>query len=524
MAATITDIYEIQFRGDSRQLKTALADVKSQLAAVRKDLQGAGNIFAPLGMAAGKLGMVATALGGLVGIGGLGALAAQALKASWQFETLNLQLAVTLGSLERARQVGRFVQQLAGPSAFFDTQQLGEAAVLLSTYNLEIERFLPLASTMASLIGQDQEALMQFAGALGRLKSGQFGESMEIFRRFGLGRQVLEQYGARFGGNGSPIGDPEELLGAVERAVKGRFGSLDRIMGGSSMARYTSMLDAFQRLLVKVGDAMNKAVLPAMEAMGEALDALASSPAFGGLSQFFASFANPEKIRGTVFLMVAWADYMIARIPEIAKSVSGVLSEAFARVREVAAATLAIVAGMASAKVVGAVFELVRAFVALRRAMQGVGAVAALIQTIGGVKGIAMALAGIGAGAAAYYGMEAVFGGGGEATKPGAATGALGGVEDEIQARVRRLMAVAEERKAAPAPETAQPPAQPWTQPILSEQTQVLRAVERNTRRQVELQQALLGGGELARALAGPSGLWRVRRGAYGASWLPVGG
>lgn len=523
MAATITDIYEVQFRGDSRQLKSALADVKSQLAAARNDLQGAGNIFAPLGMAAGKLGMVATALGGLVGIGGLGALAAQALKASWQFETLNLQLAVTLGSLERARQVGRFVQELAGPSAFFDTQQLGAAAVLLSTYNLEIERFLPLASTMASLIGQDQEALMQFAGALGRLKSGQFGESMEIFRRFGLGRQVLEQYGARFGANGSPIGDPEEVLGAVERAVKGRFGSLDRIMGGSSMARYTSMLDAFQRLLVKVGDALNKAALPAMEAMGEALDALASSPAFGGLSRFVGSFADPEKIRGTVFLMVAWADYMVARIPEIAKAVSGVLGEAFARVREVAAATLAIIAGMASARVVGAVFELVRAFVALRRAMQGVGAVAALIQTIGGVKGIAMALAGIGAGAAAYYGLEAVFGGG-EATKPGAATGALGGVEDEIQARVRRLMAVAEERRAAPAPETAQPPAQPWTQPILSEQTLVLRAVERNTRRQVELQQALLGGGELARALAGPSGLWRVRRGAHGASWLPVGG
>lgn len=524
MAATITDIYEVQFRGDSRQLKSALADVKSQLAAARKDLQGAGNIFAPLGMAAGKLGMVATAVGGLVGVGGLGALAAQALKASWQFETLNLQLAVTLGSLERARQVGRFVQELAGPSAFFDTQQLGAAAVLLSTYNLEIERFLPLASTMASLIGQDQEALMQFAGALGRLKSGQFGESMEIFRRFGLGRQVLEQYGARFGANGSPIGDPEELLGAVERAVKGRFGSLDRIMGASSMAKYTSMLDAFQRLLVKVGDALNKAVLPAMEAMGEALDALASSPAFGGLSRFFRSFADPEKIRGAVFLMVAWADYMVARIPEIAKAVSGVLGEAFARVREVAAATLAIIAGMASARVVGAVFELVRAFVALRRAMQGVGAVAALIQTIGGVKGIAMALAGIGAGAAAYYGMEAVFGGGGEATKPGGATTALGGVEDEIQARVRRLMAVADERKAAPSPETAQPPAQPWTQPILSEQTQVLRAVERNTRRQVELQQALLGGGELARAIAGPSGLWRVRRGAYGASWLPVGG
>lgn len=364
---------------------------------------------------------------------------------------------------------------------------------------------------------------MQFAGALGRLKSGQFGESMEIFRRFGLGRQVLEQYGARFGANGSPIGDPEELLAAVERAVKGRFGSLDRIMGGSSMARYTSMLDAFQRLLVKVGDALNKAVLPAMEAMGEALDALASSPAFGGLSRFFASFADPEKIRGTVFLMVAWADYMIARIPQIAEAVSGVLSEAFTRVREVAAATLAIIAGMASAKVVGAVFELVRAFVALRRAMQGVGAVAALIQTIGGVKGIAMALAGIGAGAAAYYGLEAVFGGGGEEIKPGKVA-SLNGVEDEIQARVRRLMAVAEERKAAPAPETTQPSAQPWTQPILSEQTQVLRAVERNTRRQVELQQALLGGGELARALAGPSGLWRVRRGAYGASWLPVGG
>lgn len=232
--------------------------------------QGAGQVMKDTGaIGAAMDGLLAKAklLAPIIGAGVLGAgIAAAKSAADW--DVLVRQLAVVTGSFERANKIATFAQNLAVPSAFFDTKQLADAARLLEAMNLQTERFLPLASTMASLFGADTQALMEFSSALGRIKSGQFGEAFEALRRYGVSTQLLQGQGLVFDKSGQFQGTADQALAAVENIVKTRFGNMDAIMGNSQMAKFTTILDNISIAMRKAGEQMLKAFGPVLDTAG----------------------------------------------------------------------------------------------------------------------------------------------------------------------------------------------------------------------------------------------------------------
>jgi hypothetical protein len=526
--AVTADVFRILLQADSGGLRKGLAEAKNELQAFDqsvRSLAGAGGI----GRIGGALARIGSSLAGLVGLGaggGLVGLAVGAAKAAAEFDVLTRSLAVTTGSMEEARRIMAFAEELAGPSAFFDTEQLARAATLMSTFNLEVTRFLPIASTMASLLGQNEESLMAFAGALGRIRAGQFGEGFEALRRFGLGREALETYGgARFTASGQFAGTPEEALAAIEKTVKARFGELDRTMQSSPMARWTSLLDALARAMRRIGAGILEAVVPAISTMEKTLSAIVASGALDRVAEATRRLFEPEAVKEWTIAVAAGVATAFQKLPAVLSALGESLRSLKALAIDVASVYLGFVAAAFASRVVGAIAAAVRAFAALRAAIAGAAGAAAILQSISGV-GVAKVLAGLAAGMAAVVGIRRVLGGFGS-TETDAAAGP-GDVIGAYRANVEALRkALAGEGEPAGERGQGQPPLEPAVQTdplpaLVGRQTQILGAIERNTARQVELQRMILGGGELSRAILASRQFWEARAGEP-AVWFPGG-
>jgi hypothetical protein len=225
-----------------------------------------GSSFGAASSAAGILASGVTIAGAAVV-----ALGMRASKTAANYEVLRKGIETVTGSASRAQQVFDFAQAQAGPSAFFDTGQLARGAQLLETFKLKTEEFLPLANTMASLFGQNEESLNGFIMALGRIKAGSFGEGFERLREMGVTRPMLEQQGAKFGANGQFQGTTDAALKAIEAAIKKNFGGLDAAMGQTFQAQIATSGDLVEQAFGQLGKGINEALIPSLKGFNDQL-------------------------------------------------------------------------------------------------------------------------------------------------------------------------------------------------------------------------------------------------------------
>jgi len=211
------------------------------------------------------------------------ALGVRASQTAAKYEVLRQGIQAVTGSATRAQEVFDFAQKQAGPSAFFDTANLAEAAKLLETFKLKTEEFLPLANTMASLFGQNAESLNGFVMALGRIKSGSFGEGFERLREMGVTRPMLEQQGAKFSANGQFQGTTDAALKAIKAAIEKNFGGLDAAMMGTFQAQIATAGDLVEQAFGQVGKGINEGTLPILKGFNDELGKLVEG---GYLTQF----------------------------------------------------------------------------------------------------------------------------------------------------------------------------------------------------------------------------------------------
>lgn len=207
-----------------------------------------------------------------------------ASKTAADFEVLERSLDVVTGSAERSAQVFDFVKRQAGPSAFFDTMQLGEAAKLLEAFGLQTERFLPLANTMASVFGQNEESLTGFVNALGRIRGGSFGEGFERLREMGLNRQVLEAQGLKFDKSGQFTGTVNEALTGIEKAIKSKFAGMDAAIGNTFAAQTATAGDMISQAFGQVGEVLNREAIPAIQMFSSEMQNFVAAGAFEDLA------------------------------------------------------------------------------------------------------------------------------------------------------------------------------------------------------------------------------------------------
>ena len=506
---SVVDTLITVFKGDSTDYNRATDSMDRSNRELEGSMMRATRLARSMGSAIG------TALG--VAVSSLATASAAVTSFSVyqaaSMDILERQLTVITGSAARAAEVVKFAQELAGPSAFFDTKQLAEAARILESMRLSTETFLPIASTMASLFGQDAQALNEFSMALGRLKAGNFGESFERFREFGISSQDLEAQGLSFKSGQFQLFDEETTAQAADRAlqavvniVRSRFGELDAMMQDSPMAKFTSVMDALGRMSLKVGTTLLNALKGPLTDISDALTNLANSPWPDIIGRKLAGAFNLNNAASLFKEGLASMLAALMQVPEVASTIGKDLGDAWKVAREAMAVYLSVQAGLLAAETVRGIQAAVAAIQALGTATKASAVAMAILSGLQkNWKGIA---AGLLAGLGVYAFLTSTIDNGlnldpsvvgfdqqkfemeRDAIK-NAMSGSDGGpsIEEAIQEAINAL-------------ENSQPPGDAGAKPpggagdSNSPQVRILQAIEKNTRPEFGGAEAF-GGGRL---------------------------
>lgn len=378
--------------------------------------QGAGDVQAATGRLVGQFEMGIGAVKGLaVGFGAAAAAiiggAGMAVKAANDWEVLNAQLEVVTGSFKRAREVAQFAKDLAIPSAFFNTLQLGEGAKMLEAMQLRTERYLPLASTMASIFKQSEEGLMGFISALGRMKAGSFGEAFERMREFGIDAKALAAEGINFKNGQFQLLDGEtqeqaatRALDAIEKIIKTRFGKMDETMGKTGAAIWASFGDAWNQGLIVGGEAITKHLNGPLGKFVQQFTNFVNGPTFAALAEKFANMVNFDSIKDNAIKMFTGIIAAFNQMPGIIKGMQRMLEHMWKVATQAAILYLSVQAGIISAQIIQGIVGIAGAFIKVAAAGAAAAASAATLETLLG--GIGVVIAGLLVGTAVFLTLQ----------------------------------------------------------------------------------------------------------------------
>lgn len=149
---------------------------------------------------------------------------------------------------------------------------LTAAAKLMKAFGLESQRWLTTADDLAAGMNATLEETTR---ALGRLKSGDFGEAFERLRDFGISRSDLEGEGLKFDKSGQYQGSVEAALNAVETIVKRKFGGLSKTLATETLSGALSNLgDSWERFTRQIGNDALPQATSAVRSLSAGLDTL----------------------------------------------------------------------------------------------------------------------------------------------------------------------------------------------------------------------------------------------------------
>lgn len=462
------------------------------------------------------------------GVGAVVAGAGMAVKSASDWEVLNAQLAVVTGSFERAAEISKFADQLALPSAFFDTAQLAETAKLLETMQLQTERYLPIVSTMASLFGASTESLMGFASALGRIKAGSFGEGFERMREFGIAAKDLAAEGVTFKNGQFQLLDGEDAvagadraLAAVEAVVKKRFGNMDAIMGDTMSARFATLGETISKAFRIAGESLNKQLKGPFDSFVTGFSNFVQGPQFKELADKFTSIVNFDAIKSSAISFFAGIVAGFMQLPKMIKGVQDQLQLMWKVATQAAIVYLSVQAGIISAQIIQGIVGIARAFITVAGAAAAAAASAATFETLLG--GIGVVVAGLLVGTAVFVGLQKLIESQtpGDMTPPGFDVQQWKADRDKIEKDMNSAPMgqpagnpAEEARKAALAAAEAKKQkdadAGQQADTELNKQTGYLAAIERNTSPE---RNQILGGGSIGAKGITPQELGAAGRG-----------
>lgn len=389
--------------------KPYLAGVQSILAADKRLIQShkeaSARSFGQFGSFVSGVGGAATvASAGVASLGvGLAGLVVTSIKAAAEFDTMERKLAAVTGEAERARQVMKFVDELAIPS-IFGSADLAAAATTLEAFRLQTEKYLPVAEKLATIFGGTTEALESYVTALGYIKGGRFGEAFESLARAGISRKDLAPFGLKFDKQGSFLGDADQALDAVEKLVTERYGKVAKEMESGPAAKLASLWDNLTRNLRKFGQAGLTFVLPIIDSMATKLGNLAKSGAIERIGKgFFSMFGSSGTVADGVTSMVASLLALFETGPKLMRG----LVRGFDTIKEALKVTASLMVGMFLA---GPLVTGIKTMITLIKSMAfawAAGATAANMFAVATGVGLKQALASLAIGAAtaaaSYY-------------------------------------------------------------------------------------------------------------------------
>ena len=198
-------------------------------------------------------------------------VAKETLKASFAFETLQQRLSA-LTTPESAKNILEFVRRLAEPSNF-TSEQLANSAVQLEAFGLESRRILPIIAQLGMAFGADTEKLKVLTDMFGRLSQGQMPD-VQVMAGFGISKSKLMKEGIKFDAQGSLLSSTREVFKALEKLVERDYGKIFETMQKTGDAKLASVIDVFERLKIRIGDALAPMAKTVLDALSNVLSAL----------------------------------------------------------------------------------------------------------------------------------------------------------------------------------------------------------------------------------------------------------
>lgn len=223
---------------DLSALRAGLAEAKGMMAKWGSNMESAGStlttsLSAPLALA-----------------GGL------ALKLAGDMEKASLSFRVLLKDTKNALILQKELVQFSAQTPFeFKDVQMGAKQLLAYGFAVkDVTKYLRTAGDLAA--GMDVK-ITEVTSALGRLKSGNFGEAFERFRELGIDRTALEGVGLKFDKSGSYQGSVKAAMEGVEKVIKSKFGGMTEALSQSLLGMLATAWDSIQLFLADIGTSIS---------------------------------------------------------------------------------------------------------------------------------------------------------------------------------------------------------------------------------------------------------------------------
>jgi hypothetical protein len=280
---------EIEVAGDVKQLNRDLREVDRA-------------VDSTIGNIRNKAGQASVALAGLAAGGA--ALTATMLSKAGEMQQFEAQLTAITGSSSAAKAELKRLADFAA-STPFELPQVVQAGIRMRSLGADVQRFLPQAGALASVLGRDlPDTATQFSKALKGIPEG-----LEMIRNAGGSAEVLQKFGAHLDRNGQIMaksaGDLDRLQSAIEAFVKSKFGDQMALQSATFNGAISNLKDSLGQLMAELGSQLIPAVTDVTKKLSSLIDWFRSlSPAAKGM------IADAAMIVAAIGpLILAWQAY-----------------------------------------------------------------------------------------------------------------------------------------------------------------------------------------------------------------------
>lgn len=256
-----------------RRLTSSISDVNLRFGGLSGRITGLALGFAGLAVA-GKL--VSNAFSAM------GSAMSDAIKTGIEFDSQIEQAAISFevlsGSAAVAQDIISNLYEYAAktPFQFPDVVEAGRA---LEVVGLSAKKNIGWIGDLAA--ANPQATIQEVARAMARLKSGDFGESFERLRDFGISKTMLTSQGLKFDKSGAFKGSVEQAMTAVENIVKQKYAGMADAQSKSFKGQISTLKDninsMFGEIMKPIFNELTNNLLPRFM---KAIDSIKNSKVF----------------------------------------------------------------------------------------------------------------------------------------------------------------------------------------------------------------------------------------------------
>ena len=170
---------------------------------------------------------------------------------------------VLLGDGQKAKELFDDLTEFSDVTPF-EPRPVQDAAKFLLASKFEADELRSILTDTGDLASVMGVNLMDVARVMGRLNSGDFGESFERLRDFGISRQDLEGQGLVFDRGGSFKGSIEQAMTAVRTIIQTRFGGTMAEVAQTNIGLMSTLRGAWREVQREFGEPINTELKPVL--------------------------------------------------------------------------------------------------------------------------------------------------------------------------------------------------------------------------------------------------------------------